>query len=138
MPATNMVHLYREASCRCKEVIKNYLEGRYHTKKQPLKKFKWRVNSHLMCPKNPFCLWNIFCGFQNRYFFRKTSNGSFGFRRERSLQDIDKDIETIWRELQELDKLPVGGNQTSNNNQKDKQSSHRYNQLFFHQNLDFI
>jgi len=26
------------------------------------------------------------------------------FKRERSLQDIDKDIETIWRELQELDK----------------------------------
>ena len=24
--------------------------------------------------------------------------------RERSLQDIDKDIETIWKELQELDK----------------------------------
>lgn len=30
-----------------------------------------------------------------------------GLRRERSLQDIDKDIETIWRELQELDKLPL-------------------------------
>jgi len=27
--------------------------------------------------------------------------------RDRSLQDIDKDIETIWRELQELDKLPI-------------------------------
>ena len=26
------------------------------------------------------------------------------FKRERSLQDIDKDIETIWKELQELDK----------------------------------
>ena len=25
-------------------------------------------------------------------------------KRERSLQDIDKDIETIWRELQQLDK----------------------------------
>ena len=77
----------------------------------------------------------LFCvGFYKRLtFLRKTSNGSFGFRRERSLQDIDKDIETIWRELQELDKLPVGGNQTSNNNQKDKQSSQRYNQ-----NLDFI
>ena len=30
-------------------------------------------------------------------------------KRERSLQDIDKDIETIWRELQELDKLPADG-----------------------------
>lgn len=29
------------------------------------------------------------------------------FRRDRSLQDIDKDIETIWKELQELDRLPV-------------------------------
>jgi len=28
-------------------------------------------------------------------------------RRERSLQDIDKDIETIWKELQELDTLPT-------------------------------
>ena len=25
-------------------------------------------------------------------------------KKERSLQDIDKDIETIWRELQDLDK----------------------------------
>merc|ERR1712012_33599 len=32
-----------------------------------------------------------------------------GLKRERSLQDIDKDIETIWRELQELDKLPTDG-----------------------------
>ena len=37
---TNMVHLYSEASCRCKEVIKNYLELRYHTKKHPLN-FNW-------------------------------------------------------------------------------------------------
>lgn len=43
------------------------------------------------------------------YSQRKSSTGYRPrFQRERSLQDIDKDIETIWRELQELDKLPVG------------------------------
>ena len=26
------------------------------------------------------------------------------------MEDIDKDIETIWKELQELDKLPQSGN----------------------------
>ena len=36
-----------------------------------------------------------------------------GLKRERSLQDIDKDIETIWRELQELDKLPADGSSSS-------------------------
>jgi len=36
-----------------------------------------------------------------------------GLKRERSLQDIDKDIETIWRELQELDKLPADGASSS-------------------------
>jgi len=36
-----------------------------------------------------------------------------GLKRERSLQDIDKDIETIWRELQELDKLPADGPSSS-------------------------
>ena len=30
-----------------------------------------------------------------------------GLKRERSLQDIDKDIETIWKELQELDQIPL-------------------------------
>ena len=28
-------------------------------------------------------------------------------QKDRSLQDIDKDIETIWKELQDLDKPPV-------------------------------
>jgi hypothetical protein len=36
----------------------------------------------------------------------KNSNPRYAFRRERSMEDIDKDIETIWKELQELDKLP--------------------------------
>eukprot|EP00092_Neocalanus_flemingeri_P033900 GFUD01036864.1.p1 GENE.GFUD01036864.1~~GFUD01036864.1.p1 ORF type:complete len:1534 (+),score=418.92 GFUD01036864.1:96-4697(+) len=33
----------------------------------------------------------------------KNTNQRHIFKRERSLQDIDKDIETIWKELQELD-----------------------------------
>ena len=33
-----------------------------------------------------------------------TNNRANGVRKDRSLQDIDKDIETIWRELQQLDK----------------------------------
>ena len=28
----------------------------------------------------------------------------YSFRRERSMEDIDKDIATLWRELQEMDK----------------------------------
>ena len=34
-------------------------------------------------------------------------------KRDRSLQDIDKDIETIWKELQQLDK-PVESSQNNN------------------------
>jgi len=37
----------------------------------------------------------------------KNARERFLFKRERSLQDIDKDIETIWKELQELD-MPIG------------------------------
>ena len=40
------------------------------------------------------------------------------FKRERPLQDIEKDIETIWRELQELDKPDMG-------NELDTQSNSR-------------
>jgi len=38
---------------------------------------------------------------------RSGDRNKYTYRRERSLQDIDKDIETIWKELQELDSLPV-------------------------------
>ena len=36
-----------------------------------------------------------------------------GIKRDRSLQDIDKDIETIWKELQQLDK-PEQSSQNNN------------------------
>ena len=32
--------------------------------------------------------------------------GNYNMKRERSLQDINKDIDTIWKELQKLDSLP--------------------------------
>ena len=35
----------------------------------------------------------------------------FSFQRERSMEDINKDIETIWKELQEIDKITRGCNQ---------------------------
>ena len=35
----------------------------------------------------------------------KSQQEKYSFRRERSLEDINKDIETIWRELQEIDKI---------------------------------
>ena len=41
----------------------------------------------------------------------------YNFRRERSLEDINKDIETIWRELQEIDKI------TRRDCQEDKQTT---------------
>ena len=37
-------------------------------------------------------------------------------QKDRSLQDIDKDIETIWKELQDLDKPPVSGKGDRYNN----------------------
>ena len=36
----------------------------------------------------------------------KGSTARYNFKRERSIEDIDKDIETIWKELQDLDRLP--------------------------------
>ena len=33
----------------------------------------------------------------------------YTFRRERSLEDLNKDIATIWRELQEIDKITQPG-----------------------------
>lgn len=39
----------------------------------------------------------------------KPKQTPLGGQKDRSLQDIDKDIETIWRELQDLDKPSVTG-----------------------------
>ena len=39
----------------------------------------------------------------------KPKQTPLGGQKDRSLQDIDKDIETIWRELQDLDKPSVNG-----------------------------
>ena len=36
---------------------------------------------------------------------RPSERSRFSWRRERSMEDLHKDIETIWRELQEIDKL---------------------------------
>jgi len=36
----------------------------------------------------------------------KNSHTRYSFQRERSMEDIDKDIKTIWKELQDLDNLP--------------------------------
>ena len=45
----------------------------------------------------------------------------YSHRRERSIEDINKDIETIWKELQEIDKITRTGSQVeryiNNNNE---------------------
>ena len=49
--------------------------------------------------------------FKNVFFIfflqrsRPSERPRFSWRRERSMEDLHKDIETIWRELQEIDKL---------------------------------
>ena len=40
---------------------------------------------------------------------RPASRPQYTFRRERSLEDLNKDIATIWRELQEIDKITQPG-----------------------------
>jgi len=45
----------------------------------------------------------------------KKTSARYSFRRERSLEDIDKDIATIWKELQELDQLPESKSKLSTN-----------------------
>ena len=39
------------------------------------------------------------------HFYRSKERYSYSLKRDRSLQDIDKDIETIWRELKELENM---------------------------------
>ena len=46
------------------------------------------------------------------------------------MEDIDKDIETIWKELQELDKLPRSVNEMPNRGKDD-----RYLLIIFYLNL---
>ena len=36
---------------------------------------------------------------------RQGGRAQYSWRRERSMEDLHKDIETIWRELQEIDKM---------------------------------
>ena len=45
------------------------------------------------------------------YFNRPNSAGQTAYRRDRSIEDINKDIETIWKELQEIDKITHNGAQ---------------------------
>ena len=40
---------------------------------------------------------------------RPRERPKFTWRRERSMEDLHKDIQTIWRELQEIDKLTQTG-----------------------------
>ena len=40
---------------------------------------------------------------------RPATRPQYTFRRERSLEDLNKDIATIWRELQEIDKITQPG-----------------------------
>ena len=57
-------------------------------------------NKEIKGQGNFFQLMNYF---YSTYFRPKEPKQRNLFQRERSLQDIDKDIETIWKELQELD-----------------------------------
>jgi len=53
----------------------------------------------------------------------KRSSARYSFRRERSMEDIDKDIATLWRELQDLDKQPESKNRKSENKTTKRPSS---------------